>query len=688
MLAFSTRSCPTLAPSGSLHVSFHSEESPTRLHAPLPTRLMLKGNGIVSPEQSPVSSISGCSDDCMSYPMTSSRRTAGRNSYAEFRATHSRVVRFFNLPPLDPNTVFKSTFSCALNHERPIPAPVSLWVRDGDDGVYAVFADHEQADAALSLSGSSFSVATALEQELEPLSNLRRLDLQSASDMLTTTTSDTPLRPDMYAPRTASTSIAGLTSALDSMRLNPEVGAMSSSTHPSASSTPFAEYTLSSNPPNPKSSFRLGDWICASPTCAAHNFGRNISCIGCGHPRPNLTNSTAALNSASLGGPAMRPNPSPRFVAQPQIHPPTPLQLANAMHAQQPPYGAAVGRVPMPPAPRSPLIANKPPAPSYPLLTPSGRALAIGGKVQNVSSNPLSPCVMYWPDNEPFPEQGQIRPPASAGIQHPPIMNTGNRGPIEHQPGDWICQKCNYLNWRRRKVCQTCFPYAEGNGDSISAAVQAERIQLLANVLNQETNLGSVPLRSPAMTPNPLAQLPLRSHSVTPPVAHHRLHTGAYPAPHRSRSHYDLGAQYAAANPIYQTSGARHSVPSSPLSTVFTRPSTPAVLEPPVGTLLPSFLQDIVHSPSLSPSSTTSAELSVEDYEDELANAIYTTQAQVQHRVYAGDRSRNMSRSSSSSLRAHPLGNIWTFDGEESKVLTRTSPTNDHAAPNNRHCIA
>ncbi|KAF9480308.1 hypothetical protein BDN70DRAFT_877818 [Pholiota conissans] len=128
-------------------------------------------------------------------------------------------------------------------------------------------------------------------------------------------------------------------------------------------------------------------------------------------------------------------------------------------------------------------------ATAHPLLTPSGRAFAVGGKVQNISSDPLSPCIMYWPDNEPFPEQGQIRPSCVAGIAQPPILNTGNRGPISHQPGDWICQKCNYLNWRRRKVCQTCLPYAEGNGDSISAAVQAERIALLTSVLSQ-TSLG------------------------------------------------------------------------------------------------------------------------------------------------------------------------------------------------------
>jgi hypothetical protein len=144
----------------------------------------------------------------------------------------------------------------------------------------------------------------------------------------------------------------------------------------------------------------------------------------------------------------------------------------------------------------------------HPLLTPSGRAFTVGGKVQNISSDPLSPCIMYWPDNEPFLEQGQIRPSGLMSVQvsrrfdfsdvaldlgcsvvefsctpfsfqQPPILNTGNRGPISHmcfisfplhllrapdlawhlqQPGDWICLKCNHLNWRRRKVCQTCLP--------------------------------------------------------------------------------------------------------------------------------------------------------------------------------------------------------------------------------------
>ncbi|KAJ7900740.1 hypothetical protein B0H14DRAFT_2556193 [Mycena olivaceomarginata] len=52
-----------------------------------------------------------------------------------------------------------------------------------------------------------------------------------------------------------------------------------------------------------------------------------------------------------------------------------------------------------------------------------------------------------------------------------PIRNTGNIGPILHQPGDWICLKCNYLNWRRRKVCQTYLPYAECNGARVSPRI-------------------------------------------------------------------------------------------------------------------------------------------------------------------------------------------------------------------------
>ena len=84
------------------------------------------------------------------------------------------------------------------------------------------------------------------------------------------------------------------------------------------------------------------------------------------------------------------------------------LQHAPAHHPHPPALAAAL---------QLPLArSNGGGAAAYPLLTPSGRALSVGGRVQNVSRDPLVPCVMYWPDNEPLPEQGQIRPVGSAVI--------------------------------------------------------------------------------------------------------------------------------------------------------------------------------------------------------------------------------------------------------------------------------
>ncbi|KAI0063288.1 hypothetical protein BV25DRAFT_1915213 [Artomyces pyxidatus] len=243
--------------------------------------------------------------------------------------------------------------------------------------------------------------------------------------------------------------------------------------------------TVLTTPP-PSRAFRHGDWLCvpalaylaASPlipsplipligpscpasACAAHNFGRNHACIACGCPRP-------APDMHDTSHPAV-PR-VPRDTDFPPLQKPHPAQPA-----------------------------------AHPLLTPSGRALAHGGALLDLSTDPTVPCVLWWPDNEPRPHPGQVRPPFAAPAAKstmaalPPIMNTGNRGPIEHQPGDWVCEKCSYLNWRRRKVCQTCYPYAEGNGDSISAGVQAERIALLRSFL--------APNDAAAPRPDPYAPL-------------------------------------------------------------------------------------------------------------------------------------------------------------------------------------
>ncbi|KAL0056856.1 hypothetical protein AAF712_016530 [Marasmius tenuissimus] len=364
---------------------------------------------------------------------------------------------------------------------------------------------------------------------------------------------------------------------------------------------------LSTNPPPPpsvRSQFRVGDWICR---CGVHNFGRNQACIGCNTPR-TISQPTSPLS------PRFQSNHHSYASASPPVSPlrPTQQQAVNSVSA-----------------PLSGLSTTNKSA--HPLLTPSGRAFAIGGRVQNVSSDPLNPCIMYWPDNEPFPDPGQLRPGNLAGVNHPPILNTGNRGPISHQPGDWICRKCNYLNWRRRKVCQTCLPYAEGNGDSISAAVQAERIALLTSVLaHTQTQQISPAVTAAALNTPPQSPLrstfnnnnrPLqRSLSVTPPRRHQHQHQQIPPQdpldltrslanlaitndpiirqPYRSRSHFELGGHahaHARVGPtsnsspavLYQTSSNPPSQPQQiPGGGGGNRPGPQPLQEP----LLPSFL--------------------------------------------------------------------------------------------------
>ncbi|KAK0476055.1 hypothetical protein IW261DRAFT_1491724 [Armillaria novae-zelandiae] len=406
------------------------------------------------------------------------------------------------------------------------------------ESMWAVFKSHQEACTALAL--CTVVVAPAVDRDLEPFHKLQRFDMQTQA----LTASDSPPRP---AP---------------AVMLDPVYIASRN------------DYTLSSNPPNPRTSFRLGDWICSTPKCAAHNFGRNLACIGCGSPRC----SPAPLYHGHAAAPFFAPHALPSL----------PAAAARLL--------APVARLsPVASLPRVPAAAQVQCTRSS---RPPDAPLPSAARSKTSRATRCRPCIMYWPDNEPFPEQGQIRPSGLVGVP-PPILNTGNRGPISHQPGDWICQKCNYLNWRRRKVCQTCLPYAEGNGDSISAAVQAERIALLTSVLAQTHDT-----------------LPARSHSLTPPQVHRPFINTSPPHArahvHRSHSQFELGTQYNA-YPIYQTSG-----------------HAPAPL-------LPSFLQDIVQeSPMLSPVSTSSADLSFDEYEE------HTTL---------------------------PANNIWRMDGEETKSL-------------------
>ncbi|KAJ7923214.1 hypothetical protein B0H13DRAFT_1602847 [Mycena leptocephala] len=345
---------------------------------------------------------------------------------------------------------------------------------------------------------------------------------------------------------------------------------------------------IPSNRPSAHTNFRLGDWICRIRQCAAHNFRRNLNCIRCGCPRCPVTDGN---NDDTLQSPTSSAYGLPQSFSSTYDSPTAPIAAKGVS--------------------------------SHPLLTPSGRAFASDGKVQNISSDPLAPCIMYWPDNEPFPEQGQIRPICPMGVPHPPIRNTGNSGPISHQPGDWICLKCHYLNWRRRKVCQTCLPFAEGNSDTVSATLQAERIALLTSALAQ-TGLGS-----PGAVPVPS---PRRLHTVG------NLRSTTHPS---SRSlvtspppQSELGRNFGRGPPIY------------PQCAHLVRPTTDANLVDtfPPAPLLPSFLQDIVGCREFSPASPSSAIASFEGNEDSLS-------------TFSG----------AESGAASPFASFWRLDEEEIK---------------------
>ncbi|KAG8924995.1 hypothetical protein FRC02_010055 [Tulasnella sp. 418] len=80
-------------------------------------------------------------------------------------------------------------------------------------------------------------------------------------------------------------------------------------------------------------------------------------------------------------------------------------------------------------------------------LTPSGRAVGQGGVVRNISGDDKNAIMMFWPDNEPLPDKSQVRPPMPKiqGGAPPPILNTGNSGPMTRQALDWECGVCRYV---------------------------------------------------------------------------------------------------------------------------------------------------------------------------------------------------------------------------------------------------
>ena len=262
-------------------------------------------------------------------------------------------------------------------------------------------------------------------------------------------------------------------------------------------------------------------------------------------------------------------------------------------------------------------------------------------------------------------------------------------------------------------LTQTRLVDAEGNGDSISAAVQAERIALLTSVL-AKTELSQN--SSGANLMPPYHQQPLsRATSATPPLGRRILpdaqgsslqsqtnNTLVFQSQsrtvHKSHSHNQLAIQqdgpmqspqYTVPIPIYQTSGHREPSPlystgpnkrhgqgsdggfsqqrHAPSSPCLSQCSSPLNKIQTPAPLLPSFLQDIIQSPSLSPTSTTttttsSSDLALEDEYEEVMNSRDTFP-----RIRNTSESGSLESSSDGGSSIMNYANIWRLDGEESK---------------------
>ncbi|BGP03191.1 Proteophosphoglycan ppg4 [Rhodotorula toruloides ATCC 204091] len=108
--------------------------------------------------------------------------------------------------------------------------------------------------------------------------------------------------------------------------------------------------------------------------------------------------------------------------------------------------------------------------------------------------------------NGRIPTLQQLAPPdhVFAAAAQQPIVNTGNVGPMVVQAGDWRCGVCSFVNWRRRKICLKCFPYANDIGHVLT--IQSQRAAYLA-APTSASHPGSTASASPA----PLMQASYRS---------------------------------------------------------------------------------------------------------------------------------------------------------------------------------
>ncbi|GAA5872755.1 hypothetical protein JCM1840_004509 [Sporobolomyces johnsonii] len=174
--------------------------------------------------------------------------------------------------------------------------------------------------------------------------------------------------------------------------------------------------------------------------------------------------------------------------------------------------------VPVPPRGQV-LPASAPSASYYPSASPAAVPRAVspapyeqassGLSTSSTAAYPLSPTDtdrIAKLHNGRIPTLEQLAPPE---VAHPcsqqPIVNTGNQGPMVVQVGDWRCGVCSFVNWRRRKICLRCFPFANDIGNILT--IQSQRAAHLAGPISSSAPSAAhaFPVSSPTSARFPLA---------------------------------------------------------------------------------------------------------------------------------------------------------------------------------------
>ncbi|GAA5827788.1 hypothetical protein JCM11251_007674 [Rhodosporidiobolus azoricus] len=257
--------------------------------------------------------------------------------------------------------------------------------------------------------------------------------------------------------------------------------ASSASTKPTSTSSSLLS-------PKPANASRLPRGAPAAPL-HHQDHHRSLSSLASRHHHRHSHISLPGFPATPPGTPARQtlprletPSSLPYFQQQQQQPAPQlpagyfggPVSLPPTPESAHPSYFAApISHVPAP----SPLVAVPIPASPAPPSTAINAGEADGAyPLSSADTDRIAKL-----HNGRVPSLQQLAPPevmVSSGAQ-PPIVNTGNQGQMIVQAGDWRCGVCAFVNWRRRKICLRCFPYANDIGNILT--IQSQRAAYLAH---------------------------------------------------------------------------------------------------------------------------------------------------------------------------------------------------------------